>query len=81
MISNREVMRLFGTTPVDELDKILTLHPKLIVVGKDAALRHVDPEYLRKLASTLANQYEYLKTIDGVDLYTSRSFSLNLPRQ
>ena len=80
MISNPEVMRLFGTTPIDELDRILTLHPKLIVVGKDAALRNVDPEYLRKLASTLADQYAYLRTIDGVDLYISRAFSLNLPR-
>jgi hypothetical protein len=80
MISNREVMRLFGTTPVDELDRILTLHPKLIVVEKDTTLRHVDAEYLRKLASTLAHQYAYLKSIDGVDLYIAKAFSLNLPR-
>jgi len=36
-ISDRATMRLFGTTPADEFDRILALHPKLIVVGEDAA--------------------------------------------
>ena len=68
-ISDPAIMRIFGTTPVDEFDKILALHPKLIVVGEDAALRPIDPEYLRKLGTALASQYEYLKTIDRVELY------------
>jgi hypothetical protein len=80
MISNREVMRLFGTTPIDELDRILTSHPKLIVVGKDAALRHVDAEYHRELAAALASQYEYLKTIDRVELYRLRPLSATRQR-
>ena len=72
-ISNPAVMRIFGTTPVDELERILALHPKLIVVGPGAALRHVDPEYLRKLYAALASQYEHFKTIDRVELYRLRA--------
>jgi hypothetical protein len=74
-ISDRAVMRVFGTTPVDEFDRILALHPKLIVVGEDAALRPRDPQYLRKLATALASQYEYLKTIDRVELYRLKPVS------
>jgi hypothetical protein len=74
-ISDRATMRVFGTTPVDELDRILALHPKLIVVEEGAALRHVDPEYLRRLAAALAGQYEYLKTIDRVELYRLKPVS------
>lgn len=74
LISNSAVMRIFGTTPADELNRILALHPKLIVVGEGAALRHVDPEYLRKLVAALASQYEFLKTIDHVDLYRLKPF-------
>ena len=68
-ISDRAIMRVFGTTPGDELDRILALRPKLIVVGEGAALRHVDPEYLRKLYAALADQYEHLKTVERVELY------------
>ena len=68
-ISDHATMRLFGTTPADEFDRILALHPKLIVVGKDAALRPRDPEYHRKLAAALAGQYEHLETINRVELY------------
>jgi hypothetical protein len=74
-ISDPAVMRIVGTTPADEFDRILALHPKLIVVGEDAALRPVDPEYLRKLATALARQYEYLKTIDRVELYRLKPVS------
>jgi hypothetical protein len=68
-ISDRAIMRVFGTTPGDELDRILALCPKLIVVGEGSALRHVDPEYLRKLYAALADKYEHLKTVDRVELY------------
>ena len=74
-ISDSAIMRVFGTTPADELDRILALHPKLIVVGEDAALRPRDPEYHRKLATALASQYEYLKTIDRVELYRLKPVS------
>jgi hypothetical protein len=74
-ISDRAVMRVFGTTPADEFDRILALHPKLIVVGEDAALRPVDPEYLRRLATALTSQYEYLKTIDRKELYRLKPVS------
>jgi hypothetical protein len=68
-------MRLFGTTPADEFDRILALHPKLVVVGEDTALRYRDPQYNQKLAAALASQYEYLKTIDRVELYRLRPLS------
>jgi hypothetical protein len=72
-------MRIFGTTPVDELDRILALNPKLIVaqVG-DASPEQPgpDPEYLRKYAAALDSHYEYLETIDHVvQIYRLRPFS------
>ena len=67
----------FGTTPADELDRILAKHPKLIVVG---VLNRGDLEYVRKLSSALASQYEYLKTIDHVELYRLRAFSAAPPQ-
>jgi hypothetical protein len=73
-ISDPVMMRIFSTTPADELDRILAFHPKLIVVKEGTTRRHVDPGYIRKLAATLANQYEYLKTIDRVELYRLKSF-------
>ena len=79
-ISDRAIMRIVGTTPADELDRILALHPKLIVVGEGAALRHVDPEYLGRLAAALASQYEYLKTIDHVELYRLKPVSAARPQ-
>jgi len=52
------------------------LHPKMIVVGPPVrwGVRHIDPEYLRKLTAALASQYEYLKTIDRVELYRLKPF-------
>ena len=73
-VSDPEIMRIFGTTPADELDRILALHPKIIVVGPRAGSRHVDPEYLRKLTAALASQYEFLKTIGHVELYRLKPF-------
>ncbi len=75
LMSDPAVMQIFGTTPADEFDRILALHPKLIVVGEGASLRHADPEYLRRLATALAGQYEYLKTIDRIDLYRLKPVS------
>jgi hypothetical protein len=74
-ISDDATMRLFGTTPADEFDRILALHPELIVVEEDAAFRYRDPRYNHKLATALASQYEYLKTIDRVGLYRLRPLS------
>jgi len=74
-MSNLEIMRLFGTTPSDELDRVLALHPKLILVEEGAAPGQADPEYLRKLAVALTDQYEYLKTIAHVELYRLRPLS------
>jgi hypothetical protein len=68
-ISDGATMQLFGTTPADEFDRILALHPKLIVVGEDAAFRYRDLQYNHKVATALASQYEYLKTINRVELY------------
>jgi hypothetical protein len=79
-ISDRAIMRVFGTTPAQELERILALHPTLLVVREGEALRHVDPEYRRKLAAALASRYEYLKTIDRVELYRLRSFSAARPQ-
>jgi hypothetical protein len=73
-ISDPAMMRIFSTTPAEELDRILAFHPKLIVVKEGTTRRHVDPGYLRKLAATLASQYEYLETIDRVELYRLRPF-------
>jgi hypothetical protein len=50
---------------VAEIDRALSDNPGL--VGKGGALKHVEPEHLRKLAA-LANQYEYLETINHVKL-------------
>ena len=75
LISDRAIMRVFGTTPIDELDRILALRPKLIIVREGAAPRLGDPEYLHKLAAALASQYEYLNTIDRVELYRLRPSS------
>ena len=80
LISNPGVMRIFGTTPANELDRILALHPKLIVVGEAAGLRPVDPEYIDKLGAALASQYEYLETIDNIELYRLRPFSAGAAR-
>jgi hypothetical protein len=74
------IKRVFGTTPAQELERILALHPKLLVVREGEALRHVDPEYRRKLAAALASRYEYLKTIDRVELYRLRPFSAARPQ-
>lgn len=78
-VSDPAIMRIFGTTPVDELDRILALNPKLIVaqVG-DASPDQPgpDPEYLRKYAAALNSQYEYLETIDHVvQIYRLRPFA------
>jgi len=75
-MSDPEIMRIFGTTPAEEFEKILALHPKMIVVGPPVrwGVRHIDPEYLRKLTAALASQYEYLKTIDRVELYRLKPF-------
>ena len=71
-MSNQEIMRVLGTTP-DELDRVLALHPKLIVARDGPAPADADPEYLRKLAAVLDSQYEYLETIDHfVRLYRLR---------
>lgn len=68
------MMRIFSPTSADEFDRILAFHPKLIVVKEDAARRRVDLGCLRKPAATLASQYEYLKTIDRVELYRLKPF-------
>jgi len=78
--SDPAIMQLFGTTPADELDRVLALHPKLIIKIKEgAAPRDVDPEYLRKFNTALASQYEYLKRIGPIDLYRLRPLVAHNP--
>jgi hypothetical protein len=79
-VSEPAIMRMFGTTPAGELDRILAVHPKMIIVKVGVAPRDVDPEYLRKLAAALDSQYQYLRTIDHFQLYRLRAFVVNDPK-
>lgn len=76
-VADPAVMRIFGTTPADELDRVLALHPKVIVVRghAPAARGQADPKYLRKFAAALGSQYEYLETIAHAQLYRLKPFS------
>lgn len=79
-MSNPAVMRIFGTTPADELGRVLALHPKLIVKIKEgAAPTEAQSEYLRKLTAVLASKYEYLKRIGRIDIYRLRPLVVHDP--
>jgi 4-amino-4-deoxy-L-arabinose transferase-like glycosyltransferase len=62
-ISDPKLTRILGTTPEQELTKILALHPRVVVVGPRTHIR------LYSFWSVLEHEYDRVETIYGVKLY------------
>jgi hypothetical protein len=84
-ISDSAIMRIFGTTPADEFDRILALHRKLIggekseisrflVLGKPSAALPVSPEPSEPAEAVRPSKnWPRLRDIHGLFAYIGRA--------